>query len=465
MTKTDFGIIGLGVMGSSLAKNIADKGISLSVYNRTTPKETDVVQNFLEEAGSDRIQGHLRLVDFVASLNKPRKILIMVSAGEAVESVIDQLQGLLDPADIIMDGGNSHYEHTQRRVSLLAQNLIHFLGIGISGGEQGALMGPSIMVGGLEEAYEHVQPVLEAIAARDEDDHPCVALLGPDGSGHLVKTVHNGIEYAEMQLLAECFVLLSITNTKEQVAAIMQQWNETEIGSYLLGITVDILNKKEGDDFLLDKIVDMANSKGTGTWTSQLALQLGVPATMIHAAVNARSVSMLKEKRTQYSSLSTTTNDPVKIDPEKLRKAYAFARIINMHQGFALLKAASEENNWNLDLSEVARIWTEGCIIKSGMMNGFSEVLKFDEDIFKHPEFESDARCQDDLNETLMYALSQGVATPCLSAALQYWFSITSESSPANLIQAQRDYFGAHTYKRIDRPSSEDFTTNWNSNG
>ncbi|MEM7187206.1 MAG: NADP-dependent phosphogluconate dehydrogenase [Bacteroidota bacterium] len=465
MTKAVFGIIGLGVMGSSLAKNIAGKGISLSVYNRTAPGEEKVVLDFLDEMDLEHVQGHLRLVDFVGSLALPRKIMIMVSAGPAVDAVLQQLQPLLDPGDVVIDGGNSHYQDTQRRATHLAKDLVHFLGIGVSGGEEGALTGPSMMAGGAADAYSIVREVLESMAAKDANKLPCVSLLGPDGSGHFVKTLHNGIEYAEMQLLAECYDLLRSKRSNEEIANIFDGWRGGGLDSFLLNITVDILRFKDGKDYLLDKILDVAGSKGTGTWSSQAALQLGVPATMIQAAVNARFLSSMNDKRKEYNELRTHNSTDGSIDAEALKQAYTMARIINFHEGFRILKAASQEYGWDFDLSEIARVWTEGCIIKSAMMQQLTGVLKQTDDIFRVTSFRDALKNSSALRVTLQYGVSNQVPTPCLSAAMQYWLSISSESLPANLIQAQRDYFGAHTYKRNDRPSSEDFTTNWKTHG
>ncbi len=466
MNKAIFGIIGLGVMGRNLAGNIADKGFSLSVYNRITPTEKDVVPNFLKNTNLENIQGFTEMEAFVNSLAQPRKILLMVNAGAAVDSVIGQLQPLLSEGDIVIDGGNSNYRDTQRRSVELNQRHIHFLGVGISGGALGALNGPSMMAGGSAEAYEAVRPIFEAISATGKDNEHCVSLLGPDGSGHFVKTIHNGIEYVEMQLLAECYALLAPTQTYEQIAALFKEWNRGELSSYLLEITAAILEQKEGDDYLLAKILDAAASKGTGTWSSQAAFELGVPATMIHAAVSARFISMLKEHRNALSTQVESTPAVIDIDTEKLKKAYTAARILNHYQGFAIIKAASLANNWQIDLSEVARIWTEGCIIKSEFMNSLVTLLKENDDLLQHSTLISEVKNgENTLTEILNYALKQRIAIPCMSNSLQYWISMTTEQSPANLIQAQRDYFGAHTYQRTDKPPSEKFTTNWTKNG
>lgn len=466
MNKASFGIIGMGVMGRGLAKNITNKGFTLSVYNRTTETEKDVVSNFLVDAKLNNIQGYTEMESFVNSLARPRKILLMVSAGQAVDSVITRLKPMLSESDILIDGGNSHYQDTQRRVSELIKDNIHFLGVGISGGEQGALQGPSMMVGGSEEVYDAVRTIFESISAKDKNGRPCVSLLGPDGCGHFLKTIHNGIEYVEMQLLAECYSLLAPTHSNEQISSLLREWNQDELSGYLLKITADILVRKEGNDYLLDKILDKAGSKGTGSWSSQIAMQFGVPASMINAAVTTRYISMLKEKRIELASMITAKRDIVPIDPETLKNTYTFARIINHYQGFEIVKSASIANNWNVSLSEIARIWTQGCIIKSRLMESFVEILKSEDDFLKHSEVFSEVKNhENDIILTLNNASNLGIATPCISNSLQYWFSMTTETSSAHLIQAQRDYFGAHTYQRIDKPSSDYFTTNWTING
>jgi len=453
-------------MGRSLAKNIASKGFPLSVYNRLTEAEQHVVPKFLKETADYHIQGFTDMEAFVQSMEVPRKILLMVNAGAAVDAVISQLVPLLDKADLIIDGGNSHYQDTQGRTKALDAKGIHFLGVGVSGGEQGALKGPSMMAGGATDAYASVQPIFEAIAAKDKNNRPCVALLGSDGCGHFVKTIHNGIEYAEMQLLAECFSLLAPSHAYHEIAAIFNEWNEGELASYLLEITAIILTKKEGSDYLLDKVLDQAGSKGTGSWSSQLAFQLGVPASMINAAVTARYVSVLKEKRTQLAATITRDNSEVVVDVQKLKEAYRFARLINHYQGFEIIKAASEANQWNVDISETAQIWTQGCIIKSRLMESLTELFKQETDLFKHPTIISEVKNSAKSAKIILNnAFSLDIATPCMSNSFQYWLSITSEKSSAHIIQAQRDYFGAHTYQRIDKPHTEFFTTNWNING
>ena len=467
MHKSHFGIIGLGVMGRSLAKNIAGNSYSLSVYNRITPSEKEVIPTFMKEVISKSVHGFTDLSSFVDSLASPRRILLMVNAGTAVDHVLESLIPLLAPGDIIIDGGNSHYQDTQRRVSFLQENQLHFIGAGVSGGEEGALKGPSMMIGGDSEAYRHVQPIFESMAAKDVKGNPCVSLIGPDGSGHFVKTVHNGIEYAEMQLLAECYALLVPSYSYPEIAAIFKEWNKGTLQSYLLEITADILIKKEGNDYLLDKVLDKAGSKGTGSWTSQTAFQLGVPTPTINAAVLARYMSSFHKERSTWSSkVSKDMKSEDTINLEDLKATYTFARIINHHQGFQLIKEAAKENNWEIDLSELARIWTAGCIIKSKFMESLVQTFKNSESILEDfDHFNSLVSSEKSIVSILKYALSNRTSIASISNSYDYFISLTTARSSAHIIQAQRDEFGAHTYKRIDRPIDQSFTTKWTSNG
>jgi len=464
MAKSIFGIIGLGVMGRSLAKNIIHKGFTLSVYNRITPKEKYVVSDFLKKVNNNNIQGFLNLKDFVSSLTQPRKILLMVKSGTVVDTVIDQLKPLLAPGDIIIDGGNSHYQDTQRRVKALEKEQLHFLGVGISGGEEGALKGPSIMAGGSSEQYELVQPIFEAIAAKDKNGDACAAFLGTDGCGHFVKTIHNGIEYAEMQLLAECYSLLSSKYSYPEISEIFSTWNEGALNSYLLSITSKILIKKEGEDYLLDKVLDQAGNKGTGSWSSQTAFQLGVPASMINAAVTARYISALKEKRAQLSKGISKNETGSSINVSTLKKAYTFARIINHHQGFEIIRAVAKANQWNINFSELARIWTQGCIIKSQFMESLVDVFKSEQSILENADFFSQLeQFESSVAQTLQYSLLNRIPMSCFSNSYSYFVSMTTDRLSANLIQAQRDEFGAHTYQRADQPN-QSFTSKWTVN-
>ncbi len=459
------GIIGLGVMGRSLAKNALSKGFHVSVYNRWTEDEKEVVPNFLDEV-SQKAQGYTNLSHFVNSLQTPRKILLMVTAGSAVDAVVSELSPLLEKGDVIADGGNSHFQDTQRRVSQLNEVGIHFLGVGISGGEKGALEGPCIMPGGNSSAYAPFEDILKAMAAKDKDGNPCVSLVGSDGAGHLVKTVHNGIEYGEMQLIADCYAVLSTTHSNEEIAAIFSKWNQGVLQSYLLGITAAILKKKDGDVYLIDKVLDKAGNKGTGSWTSQLAFQLGVPAPTINAAVTARYLSSLKESRMKWGSKIKRTDSNEKPDVKQLEDAYLASRMINHHQGFEVIRSASNAFGWNIDLAEVARIWTEGCIIKSNFMEECAEILQNHSSLMDQlVVFGILTKRENAWKETIKYSLNNRMLINCISESYNYFKYITSEQSSAHIIQAQRDEFGAHTYRRTDRPENESFTTNWTENG
>ena len=460
--KSTIGLYGLGVMGTSLARNIAGKGWSLSVHNRTTAGEERRVDNYLETYGNDKTQGFKDVAAFVASLEQPRKIIVMVPAGKAIDTVIDQLSPLMDADDLLMDCGNSQFELTNARMEKLGAKGIHFYGVGVSGGEKGALEGPSIMIGGDTASYPIVAPILESIAAKDAHGKACAALVGPQGSGHFVKMIHNGIEYAEMQLLAELYALLRPSMDNEAMADLFDGWNQGPDNSFLLQITAQILRKKEKDVYLLDKVLDQAANKGTGSWSSQLALQLGIPNNMMSAAVFARYVSAFKANRTVWAvapkEIETT------IDLEQIAAAYHTARLINHHQGFELIRLAAENYGWQIDLSETARIWTRGCIIQSNLMENLVATLGKQQSILEAPEIRESVHSNEPkLNYLLQLGLAQRIALPCFSAAWNYWLGMTSANGPANMIQAQRDHFGGHTYRRTDKDGS--FTSNWETNG
>lgn len=464
MSKSFTGVIGLGVMGSSLSLNIAEKGFTLSVFNRSVPGESHILKDFMETLDEGmQVKGFLDFKNFVASLERPRKILIMIKAGKALDSVIEELLPLLSENDIIIDGGNSHYLDTNRRTNYLKNKHINFVGCGVSGGEEGARKGPSIMPGCTKESYTNIAPVLEAIAAKDANGKSCCGHVGEAGSGHFVKMVHNGIEYAEMQLLAEMYALLTVTKTNEAIAGIFKQWNTTDVSSYLLEITIDILQKKEDDIYVLDTILDKAGNKGTGSWSTKAAFDLGAVNTMMSSAVFARYVSALKTKRNDLSKAITRDKNPVApVDISVLEKAYRLARIINHHQGFELMQLASKEYNWNLNLSEIARIWTNGCIIRSDFMERSIAIFKdnesyLDEDTIIELLKSSEAA----IKESISYSLSRRIAFDAFWSAYNYWISITTKNLPANLIQAQRDYFGAHTYQKVNAPEDQFFHTKW----
>ncbi|MDC7993529.1 NADP-dependent phosphogluconate dehydrogenase [Altibacter sp. HG106] len=468
MKKAEFGIIGLGVMGANLASNTIEKGISLSVFNRSEGEEASVIPKFLQRHSGAAVQGHTVLTDFIISLIKPRRILMMIPAGVAVDSVINQLTPLLDKGDILIDGGNSHYKDTFRRCGDLQKEGISFFGVGISGGAQGARNGPSMMVGGRYSDYYLIEPILQSIAAKDRFGTPCVSYLGPQGCGHFVKMVHNGIEYAEMQLLSEVYALLRPHMSQDAMADLLSEWNQGEAQSFLLETTIAILRKKEAGKPLLELVCDQAAAKGTGSWTVQAATELGAPATFTAAALFARSLSTFKKKRSAWSELQNPTSGTVTdLSPTELRHAYQWARLLNHHEGLQLLQIASNHYGWNCSLQEITRVWTNGCILASKLMVTISETLEKENDLLLASAYdEHRKKGVSALKEVVAVSLESAIPIPCFSNALNYWNTIISVSLPSNLIQAQRDSFGGHTYRRKDHPDTASFTTNWNdSNG
>lgn len=462
--KSEFGVFGLGVMGNSISLNIADKGYELSVFNRAEGGEEEVVSRFLSaNAHLENIQGFTDLKAFVQSMALPRKILIMIKAGPTVDLVLNNLIPLLSRGDIIIDGGNSHYLNTKRRFELARNHGIEFIGAGISGGEEGARKGPSIMPGGTGESYEFVSEILESIAAKDDFGKTCCTYVGPEGSGHFIKMVHNGIEYVEMQLLAELYALMSKKMSNEAIAEVFEAWNQGVLSSYLLEITIQILRKKEGDKFLLDMILDKAGNKGTGSWSSKAAFDLGIPNTMMSSAVFARYISSFKNARIKMSELVDADGSLEEdLNLTSMKEAYEFARLINHQQGFKLMELASDNYHWDLNFSEIARIWSNGCIIKSHLMNVLHKEFLCSKDLFDMELITGtliDAETA--LRETIMSALQERTSMHCFSAAYYYWIDMTTKNLPANLIQAQRDFFGAHTYQRVDSPESEFYHSQW----
>ena len=465
MDKSEFGLLGLGVMGKSLCRNLANNGFNISMFNRHVEGvEENVAKDFkseYDELASSRPFDDLK--KFVESIQQPRKIMLMVNAGKTVDIVINDLLPHLSEGDIIIDGGNSNYNKTKERFEYLKSKSIHFIGTGVSGGEEGALKGPSIMPSGDLNAYKKVQPFLEAIAAKDENNLPCCTYIGPEGSGHFVKMVHNGIEYAEMQLLAEVFGILSATGKNpDQIADILENW-KTTANSYLLEITIDILRKKEGNDWLVHKILDKAGNKGTGNWATIATAQLGAPTTMIATALFARYISFYKEDRVEaYKTFRDNAKLKFDMSSDDLLKTYQFARIVNHYQGINMIHQASESYNWNLNLSEIARIWTAGCIIKSDLMVELVEVLKSSPSILKSVKIIDKIKSlKPSTNKVIAECILKELPIPCLSEAVNFFNSYTTSDSSANLIQAQRDYFGAHTYQRIDDSSGKFHHTNW----
>ena len=468
MSKQSIGVIGMAVMGRNLALNIASRGHAVSIFNRSREK-TDAV---IAEHPDSTLVPTFTLETFVASLEQPRRILLMVQAGAGTDAVIDELKPLLDSGDILIDGGNTHFKDTIRRHQELAKAGLHFIGTGVSGGEDGALHGPSIMPGGPRDAYELVAPILTEIAARAPDGAPCVAYMGPDGAGHYVKMVHNGIEYGDMQLIAESYALLKqvLGLSNAELAEVYSQWNQGELDSYLIEITAKIFRKKDdatGQE-LLDVILDRAAQKGTGKWTSQSALELGVALPLITEAVFARVLSSLKDERVLASSqLHGPKVTPFKGERtafiESVRRALYLSKIVSYAQGFAQLRAASEEYQWQLDYATIAQIWRGGCIIRARFLQDITEAYRHNTalaNLLLAPAFNAIAqKYQQALREVVATAVQAGVPMPGFSSAIAYYDGYRAARLPANLIQAQRDLFGAHTYERIDQPGS--FHADW----
>ncbi|MEC1903035.1 NADP-dependent phosphogluconate dehydrogenase [Bacillus atrophaeus] len=467
MSKQQIGVIGLAVMGKNLALNIESRGFSVSVYNRSSSK----TEEFLQEAQGKNVVGTYSIEEFVQSLEAPRKILLMVKAGAATDATIQSLLPHLEKDDILIDGGNTYYKDTQRRNKELAESGIHFIGTGVSGGEEGALKGPSIMPGGQKEAHELVKPILEAIAAK-VDGEACTTYIGPDGAGHYVKMVHNGIEYGDMQLISESYFILKqvLGLSAEELHEVFAEWNKGELDSYLIEITADIFTKKDEETGkpLVDVILDKAGQKGTGKWTSQSALDLGVPLPIITESVFARFISAMKAERVKASGLlagpeakPVTENKAELI--EAVRKALFMSKICSYAQGFAQMKAASDEYNWDLKYGEIAMIFRGGCIIRAAFLQQIKEAYDREpelDNLLLDNYFKNIVESyQGALRQVISLAVSQGVPVPSFSSALAYYDSYRTAVLPANLIQAQRDYFGAHTYERTDKEGV--FHTEW----
>ena len=475
--KTDIGLIGLAVMGENLALNMESKGWHVSVYNRTVPGvEEGVVERFLNgRAKGKNIEGFTDIKAFVDSIAIPRKIMMMVRAGSPVDELMDQLFPLLSPGDILIDGGNSNYEDTNRRVQLAESKGFLFVGSGVSGGEEGALNGASIMPGGSEKAWPEVKPILQSIAAKAPDGTPCCQWVGPAGSGHFVKMIHNGIEYGDMQLIAEAYwvmkKLLDLTN--EEMADVFARWNEGKLRSYLIEITAEVLHqadKKTGKP-LVDVIVDHAGMKGTGTWTVQTALSLAVPVTGIAEAVFARGLSSEADLREEAAKQGfngpdgnlNLTDDEKKAFIEDIRQALYASKIVAYAQGFNEITTAAEEYGWDIDLAAVARIWRGGCIIRAKFLNRISEAFESGEanvSLLFAPYFKNAIEtAEKSWRNVVAQAAVNGLPTPAFASSLSYFDGLRSKRLPAALIQGQRDYFGAHTYQRVDQPGA--FHTLW----
>jgi len=484
---SDIGLIGLAVMGENLVLNMASKGFRVSVYNRT-PERAD---KFLAGSAKGKsITGFHNLHEFVGSLERPRKVMIMVKAGQPVDDLIEKLIPLLEPGDVIIDGGNSHYPDTNRRTAYIESKGLFFIGTGVSGGEEGALKGPSIMPGGSKAAWPLVKPIFQTIAAQIDGGTPCCEWVGENGAGHFVKMVHNGIEYGDMQLICEVYQIMKdhLGMSPDEMSKVFAEWNKGELESYLIEITANILKFKDKDGLpLVDNILDAAGQKGTGQWTGKAALELGVPLTLITESVFSRSLSAMKEERvlagkvysvnglpSPASGAPTPTPTPT-LTPasgerwiaklEDLRQALYAAKIISYAQGYMLMQAAAKEYGWNLNYGGIALMWRGGCIIRSAFLGKIKEAYDRNPgltNLLMDPFFKNQVvKAQGSWRKVVSDALLNGIPVPTLSAGLSFFDGYRSERLPANLLQAQRDYFGAHTYERIDRPRGEVFHTQW----
>lgn len=468
----DIGLIGLAVMGQNLVMNMNDHGYKVAVYNRTVSK----VEDFMGKAAKgSEVVGTKSLEEFFQALKRPRKVMFMVKAGQPVDMLIEECLPFLEKGDIIIDGGNSHYPDTERRYEMCKEKGILFMGAGISGGEEGARHGPSIMPGGNKEAWTHVKPIFQSIAAKSDNGEPCCDWVGEGGAGHYVKMVHNGIEYGDMQVICEAYHLLSglLGCDCDELHKIFADWNKTELDSYLVEITSAIFGYKENGKPLIDSILDVAGQKGTGKWTGISALEQGIPVTLIGEAVFARCLSALKEQRVKLSQLypaSDKTFDGDKKEMiEMVRQALYASKIISYAQGFMLMKAAAKEHKWDLDYGSIALMWRGGCIIRSKFLGKIKEAfdktpdlesLLFD-DFFKKAVTDAEQGWR----KVVATSALKGIPTPCFSTSLAFFDGYKSERLPANLLQAQRDFFGAHTYERVDQPRGKFFHTNWTGMG
>ena len=471
--QADIGLIGLAVMGQNLVLNMDDHGFTVAVYNRTTSK----VDRFMEnEAKGTKVIGARTLEELVSVLKRPRRVMIMVKAGWPVDATIEQLVPLMEPGDIIIDGGNSHYPDSTRRTAELAEKGILFIGTGVSGGEEGARFGPSIMPGGAPEAWPHVKAIFQGIAAKVADGSPCCDWVGEEGSGHFVKMVHNGIEYGDMQLIGEAYDVMqhALGMGAEEMGATFAEWNEGKLDSYLIEITAEILAYKDEDgEPVVDKIMDTAGQKGTGKWTATSALELGIPLTLIGEAVFSRFLSALKDER--VTAASVLGSEIPNYDGDKaalladLQEALFASKIVSYTQGYMLMRAASEDFGWNLAYGNIALMWRGGCIIRAAFLDDIKAA--FDQDpglnnLLLAPFFKEQMQgAEAAWRRVVSTAVSLGIPVPAMSSALAFYDGYRRGRLPANLLQAQRDYFGAHTYERLDKPRGEFFHTNWTGQG
>lgn len=469
----DIGVVGLAVMGENLVLNMESKGFTVAVFNRTTDK----VDKFVNGRGKGKnIIGTHSIRELVNSLNRPRKVMLMVKAGKPVDDFIDLVIPYLEPGDILIDGGNSHFPDTNRRTNYVESNDLLYIGTGVSGGEEGALLGPSIMPGGSKAAWPHVKPIFQAVAAKVADGTPCCDWVGDNGAGHFVKMIHNGIEYGDMQLISEAYYIMKkvLGMTADDMHKVFREWNEGELDSYLIEITRDILAFRDEDGKpMLEKILDKAGQKGTGKWTGIAALDLGIPLTLIVEAVFARCLSALKDERVVASQKITGpgisfTGDKKKFI-EDLRQALYASKIVSYAQGYALMRAAADEFGWDLNYGGIAMMWRGGCIIRSVFLGKIKEAFDKDpalKNLMLDPFFrEKLESSQQGWRNVIATSVTNGIPVPAFASAIAYFDGYRSENLPANMLQAQRDYFGAHMYERADRPRGEFFHTNWTGRG
>ncbi|QZN92902.1 NADP-dependent phosphogluconate dehydrogenase [Limosilactobacillus panis] len=468
--KAQIGVVGLAVMGKNLALNIESRGFTVGVYNRHRNRTDEMMKDHSDK----KLVPSYTIKDFVDSLEKPRRILLMVKAGKPTDAVIDELLPLLDKGDVLIDGGNTNFHDTMARNAKLDKSGINFIGMGVSGGELGALHGPALMPGGQKEAYDLVAPILTQIAAKAEDGKPCVTYVGPNGAGHYVKMVHNGIEYGDEELIDESYNIMRnvLKMPVDDIAKTFAEWNKGELSSYLVDITADILTRKDdlGDDKskpIVDMILDRGANKGTGKWSSETALESGAPQSVITEAVYARYISMMKDERVAASKVLPEETEAISIDDkkeliEKVREALYFGKVMSYAQGFEQMRIDSERYNWNLKMGELAQIWRAGCIIRAQFLQNITDAFDKNPDLknlLLDDYFKDIAKkYQKAIRDIVALAVKAGIPVPALSAAISYYDSYRAEVVPANLLQAQRDYFGAHTYERVDRPGNYHYT-------
>ncbi len=472
MSKAEIGLIGLAVMGENLVMNMESKGFTIAVYNRSTEK----VDNFINgRAKGKKIIGCRSVEELVQALEKPRKVMMMIRAGQAVDDMIGQLLPLLEPGDVIIDGGNSYFKDTIRRTAEVTEKGLLYVGTGVSGGEEGALNGPCLMPGGNKEAWKLLKPIFTAISAKVEGDIPCCEWIGENGAGHFVKMVHNGIEYGDMQLICEAYQMMrdGMGMSSAQMHKVFEAWNHSELDSYLMEITADIMgHQDENGETTVEKILDVAGQKGTGKWTCIAALDEKVPLTLINEAVASRCISDMKEERVQagksYERSNKMIADVKEEFIEDIRKALYASKIISYAQGYSLMRSAAKEYDWDLKFGNIALIWRGGCIIRSAFLGKIKEAFDRDpnlSNLILDPYFKSVIEdCLPSWRKVVATATEYGIPMPAMNAALSWFDSYTCANLPANLLQAQRDYFGAHMYERIDRPRGEMYHTNWTGN-